>query len=77
MRAAGCAINDFADRDWDKHVKRTKDRPLTAGRVKPWEAVALFAGLCLVSFLMVVLFTNPLTCICRSAVPCWHSFTRS
>src|SRR5690554_1503964 len=29
MRAAGCAINDFADRDWDKHVKRTKDRPLT------------------------------------------------
>lgn len=61
MRAAGCAINDFADRDWDKHVKRTKDRPLTAGRVKPWEAVALFAGLCLVSFLMVVLFTNALT----------------
>ena len=34
MRAAGCAINDFADRDWDRHVKRTKDRPLTAGRVR-------------------------------------------
>ena len=61
MRAAGCAINDFADRDWDRHVKRTKDRPLTAGRVRAWEAVALFAGLCLVSFLMVVLFTNTLT----------------
>lgn len=61
MRAAGCAINDFADRDWDKHVKRTRDRPLTAGRVKPREAVALFVGLCLVSFLMVVLFTNTLT----------------
>ncbi|MAP31048.1 MAG: 4-hydroxybenzoate octaprenyltransferase [Marinobacter sp.] len=61
MRAAGCAINDFADRDWDRHVKRTKDRPLTAGRVRAWEAVALFAGLCLVSFLMVVLFTNSLT----------------
>jgi len=61
MRAAGCAINDFADRDWDKHVKRTRDRPLTAGRIQPWEAVALFAGLCLISFLMVVLFTNTLT----------------
>ena len=61
MRATGCAINDFADRDWDRHVKRTKDRPLTAGRVRAWEAVALFAGLCLVSFLMVVLFTNSLT----------------
>ena len=61
MRAAGCAINDFADRDWDRHVKRTKDRPLTAGRVRAWEALALFAGLCLVSFLMVVLFTNTLT----------------
>ena len=61
MRAAGCAINDFADRDWDKHVKRTQDRPLTAGRIKAWEAVALFAGLCLVSFLMVVFFTNTLT----------------
>ncbi|OJS99033.1 4-hydroxybenzoate octaprenyltransferase [Marinobacter nauticus] len=61
MRAAGCAINDFADRDWDRHVKRTKDRPLTTGRIRAWEAVALFAGLCLVSFLMVVLFTNSLT----------------
>lgn len=61
MRAAGCAINDFADRDWDKHVKRTRDRPLTAGRIQAWEAVALFAGLCLLSLLMVVLFTNTLT----------------
>ncbi|MFO7528739.1 MAG: 4-hydroxybenzoate octaprenyltransferase [Marinobacter sp.] len=61
MRAAGCAINDYADRDWDKHVKRTRDRPLTAGRIQAWEAVALFAGLCLVSFLMVILFTNTLT----------------
>ncbi|MDO3721131.1 4-hydroxybenzoate octaprenyltransferase [Marinobacter sp. chi1] len=61
MRAAGCAINDYADRDWDRHVERTKDRPLTAGRIRSWEAVALFVGLCLVSFLMVVLFTNTLT----------------
>ena len=61
MRAAGCAINDFADRKVDRHVKRTKDRPLTSGRIQPWEAVALFAGICLLAFLMVVLFTNPLT----------------
>ncbi|MGM0768631.1 MAG: 4-hydroxybenzoate octaprenyltransferase [Pseudomonadota bacterium] len=61
MRAAGCAINDFADRKVDRHVKRTKDRPLTSGRIAAWEAVALFLGLALVAFLMVVLFTNPLT----------------
>ncbi|HKK55867.1 4-hydroxybenzoate octaprenyltransferase [Marinobacter sp.] len=61
MRAAGCAINDFADRKVDRHVKRTKDRPLTSGRIAPWEAVALFAGICVLAFLMVVLFTNTLT----------------
>lgn len=61
MRAAGCAINDFADREVDRHVKRTKDRPLTSGRIQPWEAIALFAGICLLAFLMVVLFTNSLT----------------
>ena len=61
MRAAGCAINDFADRKVDRHVKRTKDRPLTSGRIQPWEAVALFAGICLLAFLMVVFFTNRLT----------------
>lgn len=61
MRAAGCAINDYADREWDRHVKRTRDRPLTSGRIHPWEAVALFLGLSLISFLMVVLFTNALT----------------
>ncbi|MDX1756360.1 MAG: 4-hydroxybenzoate octaprenyltransferase [Marinobacter sp.] len=61
MRAAGCAINDFADRKVDGHVKRTQDRPLAAGRIKPAEAVALFAGLSLTAFLMVVLFTNALT----------------
>src|SRR5450830_920033 len=39
MRSAGCAMNDYADRDFDKHVKRTVDRPLTAGKIKGWEAV--------------------------------------
>ncbi|MEQ5835650.1 4-hydroxybenzoate octaprenyltransferase [Marinobacter sp. NFXS9] len=61
MRAAGCAINDFADRKVDGHVKRTQARPLATGRVAPAEAVLLFLGLCLASFLMVVLFTNTLT----------------
>lgn len=61
MRAAGCAINDFADRKVDGHVKRTTQRPLATGRVQPAEAVGLFLGLALVSFLMVVLFTNTLT----------------
>ncbi len=42
MRAAGCVINDFADRDIDPHVKRTRDRPLAARRVSPAEALALF-----------------------------------
>jgi 4-hydroxybenzoate polyprenyltransferase len=61
MRAAGCAINDFSDRKVDRHVKRTRDRPLTSGRIQAWEAVALFAGLCLIAFLLVVFFTNTLT----------------
>lgn len=61
MRAAGCAVNDFADRKVDGHVKRTRDRPLASGRVKPKEAVALFLGLALVAFLMVIFLTNTLT----------------
>lgn len=61
MRAAGCVINDFADRNFDGHVKRTRERPLATGRIRPGEAIALFLALCLVSFLMVVLFTNRLT----------------
>jgi len=61
MRAAGCAINDFADRKVDGHVERTRSRPLATGDVSAREAVFLFLGLALASFLMVVLFTNRLT----------------
>ncbi len=61
MRAAGCAINDFADRRVDGHVERTRSRPLATGDVSAREAVFLFLGLALASFLMVVLFTNRLT----------------
>ena len=54
MRSAGCAINDFADRDFDRHVQRTAMRPLTAGLIAPWEAVALAAVLALVSFALIL-----------------------
>ena len=60
MRSAGCVINDYADRDFDKHVERTKERPLTAGKVTTQEALALFAGLSLLSFLLVVFLGNTL-----------------
>jgi 4-hydroxybenzoate polyprenyltransferase len=54
MRSAGCAINDFADRDFDKHVKRTAERPLTSGRIAPWEAAAIAAVLALIAFLLIL-----------------------
>ncbi len=54
MRSAGCAINDFADRDFDRHVKRTAERPLTSGRIAAWEAVAVAAVLSLLSFLLIL-----------------------
>ena len=60
MRAAGCAINDYADRDIDPHVRRTRDRPLATGRVSPGEALLLAAGLGLIA-LGLVLTLNRLT----------------
>jgi 4-hydroxybenzoate polyprenyltransferase len=54
MRSAGCAINDYADRDFDKHVKRTAERVLTSGRIRAWEALAIAGGLALVSFLLIL-----------------------
>jgi 4-hydroxybenzoate polyprenyltransferase len=54
MRSAGCAINDYADRDFDRHVKRTAERPLTSGRIEPWEAVMVAAVLAVVSFLLIL-----------------------
>ncbi|WP_414931580.1 4-hydroxybenzoate octaprenyltransferase [Vibrio europaeus] len=60
MRAAGCVINDFADRKVDGHVKRTKQRPLPSGRVTSKEAIGLFLVLAISSFLLV-LSMNALT----------------
>ena len=54
MRSAGCAINDFADRDFDKHVKRTAERPLTSGQIAAWEAVAVAVVLALLSYLLIL-----------------------
>lgn len=60
MRSAGCVINDFADRDFDPHVKRTALRPIAAGEVPARHALWLFTGLCLLA-LLLVLQTNALT----------------
>jgi 4-hydroxybenzoate polyprenyltransferase len=54
MRSAGCVINDYADRDFDRHVARTRDRPLTSGRVSSKEALILAAVLALLAFLMIL-----------------------
>jgi len=54
MRSAGCAINDYADRDIDQHVARTRERPLTSGKIAPGEALAVFAVLALIAFLLVL-----------------------
>jgi len=62
MRSAGCIINDFADRNFDPHVARTRDRPLAARRVGPAEALALAAVLVALAFTLV-LFLNRLTIV--------------
>jgi len=60
MRSAGCAINDYADREFDRHVARTQDRPVTSGRIAPWEALAVFCVLALAALPLIIPF-NPLT----------------
>ena len=54
MRSAGCAINDFADRDFDRHVKRTAERPLTSGQLNAWETIAIAVIFALVSFALIL-----------------------
>ncbi len=58
MRSAGCAINDYADRDLDGHVQRTKARPIASGRVSPREALMVAAILALLAFMLVLLLNN-------------------
>jgi len=58
MRSAGCAINDYADRDFDKHVQRTRERPVTSGRISPSEAVWVAVSLALVAFVLILPLNN-------------------
>lgn len=58
MRSAGCAMNDYADRNFDPYVERTRARPLAAREIAPWEALAVAGGLALAAFALV-LFLNP------------------
>jgi len=60
MRSAGCAINDYADREIDKHVERTQQRPITSGKISAREALVVFAAISLLSFALVLLL-NKLT----------------
>ncbi|TDO06042.1 MULTISPECIES: 4-hydroxybenzoate octaprenyltransferase [Halomonas] len=60
MRAAGCVVNDYADRHFDGHVKRTRNRPLATGRISEGEAQALFLMLVMAAFVLVW-FTNLFT----------------
>ncbi|QWD63796.1 4-hydroxybenzoate octaprenyltransferase [Polynucleobacter sp. MWH-UH2A] len=53
MRSAGCAMNDYADRDFDRHVQRTKERPVTSGKISGKEAVAVAFILALIAFLLI------------------------
>jgi 4-hydroxybenzoate polyprenyltransferase len=61
MRSAGCAINDYADRDFDRHVKRTEGRPLAAQLISTKEALLMAAVLALVALALVITFLNTLT----------------
>jgi 4-hydroxybenzoate polyprenyltransferase len=78
MRAAGCAINDYADRKLDPQVARTAGRPIAAGRVTPREALIVFAALLLLAFVLV-LFTNELTIqlsVAGAALAAVYPFTK-
>lgn len=79
MRSAGCAINDFADRDFDRHVQRTAERPLTAGQIRAWEAVAVAAALALLSFVLILplnLLTRQLSVIAVLVAASYPYFKR-
>jgi 4-hydroxybenzoate polyprenyltransferase len=79
MRAAGCVINDFVDRDIDPYVRRTRDRPLAARRVSPLEALALFAALIAIALYLVTrldLLTIKLACIGAALTVSYPFFKR-
>ena len=61
MRSAGCCINDVADREFDRHVKRTAQRPVTSGAMPVKEALALGGVLAFMAFLLVLTTNRPTT----------------
>jgi len=73
MRSAGCAINDYADRNVDGHVARTKHRPLAAGLIRPSEAVGVFVALSLIGLVLVLQLNT--TTILLSVVALILAFT--
>src|ERR1700754_3647129 len=78
MRSAGCCVNDVADRDFDKHVKRTAQRPVTSGRISVKEALLLGTVLALLAFALV-LTTNAVTVawsVAALAVSIAYPFTK-
>jgi len=78
MRSAGCAINDWADREFDGRVARTRDRPLAAGEIAPQEALILAAVLAAVAF-GLVLFLNRfaiLLSVAALAIACAYPFAK-
>jgi 4-hydroxybenzoate polyprenyltransferase len=78
MRSAGCAFNDVVDRDFDRHVKRTAQRPVTSGAVSPREALLVGAALALVAFVLV-LTTNAAAIawsVAALAVSVFYPFTK-
>jgi 4-hydroxybenzoate polyprenyltransferase len=78
MRSAGCAFNDWADRRFDPHVKRTAARPLAAGEIPAWEALAVAATLAFCAFLLV-LATNTTTILMSLpaiAIAVFYPFTK-
>jgi len=78
MRSAGCAINDYADRDFDRHVERTNARPVTSGKISGQEAVAVAACLALMAFLLIQplnAFTKQLS-VLALLIACIYPFTK-
>ncbi len=68
MRSAGCCVNDVADRDFDRHVKRTAQRPVTSGAIGVREALVLGAVLALAAFALVLTTNAPTICLSFAAL---------
>lgn len=78
MRSAGCAVNDYADQDFDRHVQRTKDRPVTSGRISGKEALGIAAILALLAFALVQplnMLTKALS-VCAVLIALIYPFTK-